>query len=162
MYKSTPYKQKYIDLIENVQRRATKLVPGLRRKTYDQRLDKLKLTRLVERRYRGDMIHAYNIMTNKGDYKRERFFQLARERGDPELHTGLKMYKKRARKSVRRNFFSQRVINPWNLEKREVVQKEKTSGFKKGFDDEEKIRRIAREGRDERLYKLLFRVDNLR
>ena len=158
----SPYKQKYIDLIENVQRRATKLVPGLRRKTYDQRLDKLKLTRLVERRYRGDMIHAYNIMTNKGDYKRERFFQLARERGDPELHTGLKMYKKRARKSVRRNFFSQRVINPWNLEKREVVQKEKTSGFKKGFDDEEKIRRIAREGRDERLYKLLFRVDNLR
>ena len=50
---------------------------------------------------------------------------------------GLKMYKKRARKSVRRTFFSQRVINPWNLEKREVVQKEKTSGFKKGFDDEE-------------------------
>ena len=49
----SPYKQKYIDLIENVQRRATKLVPGLRRKTYDQRLDKLKLTRLVERRYRG-------------------------------------------------------------------------------------------------------------
>ena len=108
------------------------------------------------------MIHAYNIMTNKGDYKRERFFQLARERGDPELHTGLKMYKKRARKSVRRNFFSQRVINPWNLEKREVVQKEKTSGFMKSFDDEEKIRRIAREGRDERLYKLLFREDNLR
>ena len=54
------------------------------------------------------------------------------------------------------------MINPWNLEKREVVQKEKTSGFKKGFDDEEKVRRIAREGRDERLYKLLFREDNLR
>ena len=42
------------------------------------------------------------------------------------------------------------MINPWNLEKREVVQNEKTSGFKKSFDDEEKIRRIAREGKDER------------
>ena len=44
----SPYKQKYIDLIEGVQRRATKLVPGLRRETYDERLKKLGLTRLVE------------------------------------------------------------------------------------------------------------------
>ena len=53
------------------------------------------------------------------------------------------------------------MINPWNMEKREVVQKEKTSGFKKGFDNEEKIRRIAREGRDERFYKLWFQVANV-
>ena len=62
----SPYKQKYIDF---------------RRKTYDQRMNKLKLNMLVERRFRGDMIQTYNIMTNKGDYKRELFFQGVMERG---------------------------------------------------------------------------------
>ena len=51
------------------------------------------------------MIHANNIMTNKGDYKRERFFQLARERGDPELHTGLKIYKKESQEKCKEKLF---------------------------------------------------------
>ena len=77
------------------------------------------------------------------------------KRGDPNPHRGLKMFKKRSRKEVRKKFFS------WNHEKREVVQKKKTSGFKKGFDEIEKERRVDRQGRDERLYKLLYRVDNV-
>ena len=40
-------------------------------------------------------------------------------------------------------------------------KKRKTSGFKKGFDEVEKERRRDRQGRDERLYKLLYRVDNV-
>ena len=107
------------------------------------------------------MIQAYNIMTNKGDYKRELFFQGVIERGDPNLQRGLKMFKKRSRKDIRKNFFSQRIVNPWNHERREVVQKKKTLGFKKGFDEIEKERRIDRQGMDERLYKLLYRVDNV-
>ena len=44
---------------------------------------------------------------------------------------------------------------------REVVQANKTSGFKSKFDREEKGRNEAREGRAVWLYKLLYRVDNV-
>ena len=163
MYKYgwSPYKQKYIDLIEGVQMRAVRLVPGLRRMTYEQRLEKLKLTKLIDRRFRGDMIQTYKIITNKDDTNRETFFQMAEERGDPELRRGLKIFKKRSRRGRRRNVFSQRVVNPWNHEKKKVVQERKTSGFKAKFDKEEGERRGAREGRGLMLYKLMYRVDNV-
>ena len=44
---------------------------------------------------------------------------------------------------------------------REVVQARKTSGFKSKFDREEKGRREDRYERGVRLYKLLYRVDNV-
>ena len=55
------------------------------------------------------------------------------------------------------------MANPWNHEKRVVVQAEKTSGFKENLDKLEINRRVVRQGRDERLYKLLYRdgVENL-
>ena len=159
----SPYKQKYIDLIEGVQERATRLVPSLRRMSYDKRLEKLKLTRLIERRYRGDMILAYNIITNKDDTNFDTFFERQPERGDAELNHGLKIVKKGARRNRRKYVFSLRVANPWNHEKRVVVQAEKTSGFKENLDKLEINRRVVRQGRDERLYKLLYRdgVENL-
>ena len=86
---------------------------------------------------------------------------MAEERGDPELRRGLKIFKKRSRRGRRRNVFSQRVVNPWNHEKREVVQAMKTSGFKAKFDREEVSRREVREGRGGMLYKLIYRVDNV-
>ena len=157
----SPYKQKYIDLIEGVQRRAVRLIPGLRGLTYEQRLERLKLTKLIDRRFRGDMIQTYKILTHKDDIKRETFFQMAGERGDPELRRGLKIWKERPKQMRRKNVFSQRVVNPWNHEKREVVQALKTSGFKSRFDREEASRREVREGRGGMLYKLLYRVDNV-
>ena len=41
-----------------------------------------------------------------------------------------------SRKEVRNNIFSQRIVNPWNHEKRAVVLKRKTSGVKSGFEKE--------------------------
>ena len=58
----SPYKVKDITAIENVQRRATKQVPGLRDLPYEERLKQLKLPTLVYRRARGDMIETYKIM----------------------------------------------------------------------------------------------------
>ena len=154
----SPYKQKYIDLIERVQQRATKMVPGLRRMSYDDRLKELKLTRLVERRFRGDMIEAYKILTYKEDIDPEIFFQLRYERGDPELHRGLKIFKKRSKKAPRRNVFSQRVPNPWNTLSRKETKSKKTSGFKAWFDKKEVIRRVIRGANADRPYKQLYRM----
>ena len=61
----SPYKQKHIDALENVQRRATRqLVPILPKLPvpYEERLLKLKLPTLAYRRVRGDMMEVYKIM----------------------------------------------------------------------------------------------------
>ena len=56
-----PHLKKHIIAIENVQRRATKLVPELLNLPYPERLKVLRLPTLLYRRYRGDMIEMYKI-----------------------------------------------------------------------------------------------------
>ena len=55
----SPHLRKYINMIENVQIRATKLVDGFSKLTYEERLKKLELPTLAFRRFRGDMIETY-------------------------------------------------------------------------------------------------------
>ena len=49
-----------IDVIKNVQRRATKQIPSLKNLEYTDRLKKLKMPTLKYRRLRGDMIETQN------------------------------------------------------------------------------------------------------
>ena len=50
---------KHINLIETVQRRATRLVGGLRRCSYEDRLKKIGMPTLKFRRDTGDLIEVY-------------------------------------------------------------------------------------------------------
>ena len=58
-----PYKKNII-AIENVQRRATKELPGMRNFTYIERLKLFKLPSLSYRCLRGDMTEVLNIIHN--------------------------------------------------------------------------------------------------
>ena len=62
-----PYKKKHIDMIENVQKRATKQIPGMKNLSYEERLRKLELPTLSYRRLRGDMIEVYKIIQGHYD-----------------------------------------------------------------------------------------------
>ena len=62
-----PYKQKYKDALENVQRRATKQINGMSDMSHPDRLRKLKLPTLAYRRIRGDMIEIYKLLHGKYD-----------------------------------------------------------------------------------------------
>ena len=56
-----------INIVERVQRRATKMANGCRYLSYDERLTKFKLTNLVKRRLRGDLIQFFKIIKGLGE-----------------------------------------------------------------------------------------------
>ena len=56
-----PYRKKDIDTLEHIQRRATKITPGLRDLSYEECLKECGLTTLETRRLRGDHIEVFKI-----------------------------------------------------------------------------------------------------
>lgn len=107
-----PYKQKHIDIIEGVQRRATKLVPGLRNLPYEERLKRLNLPTMVYRRLRGDMIEIYKCTRDVYDGQLTDFISpgiVDHTRGHSQ-----KLYLKYARLNVRKNVLGIRAVAPWN------------------------------------------------
>ena len=58
----SPYLKKDIDMLEKIQRRATKLIPGLRDLRYEERLKECGLTTLETQRLRGDQIEVFKIL----------------------------------------------------------------------------------------------------
>ena len=68
-----PYILKLIDDIESVQRRATALIPEIKKLSYPERLQKLGLPTLAYRRARGEMIEVFKIISNIYDYGRAAF-----------------------------------------------------------------------------------------
>ena len=67
-----PSTKKNIQLIENIQRRATRILPELRGLTYCERLERLKLPILLYRRKRYDLIQTYKIVHGYEDVKPEK------------------------------------------------------------------------------------------
>ncbi len=58
--------KKHVKKVERLQRLATRMIPGFKELDYEERLRKLGLTTLEERRTRGDMITMYKLV-NKID-----------------------------------------------------------------------------------------------
>ena len=59
-----PYKQKHIDALEKVQRRATRMIEGMSSMNYGERLKKTNLLSLEMRRLRADLIEVFKIMND--------------------------------------------------------------------------------------------------
>ena len=57
-----PHLRKDIDMLEKIQRRATKFIPGLRDIRYEERLKECGLTTLEMRSFRGDQIEVCKIL----------------------------------------------------------------------------------------------------
>ncbi|XP_071944696.1 uncharacterized protein [Antedon mediterranea] len=131
-----PYLQKDINVIERVQRRATKLVPCIRSYSYEDRLKFLGLTTLYDRRIRGDLIEAYKIVKGFEGVAKDDFFQMRSNISRITRGHHLRFFKPTFHKGLncRRHTFSQRVINHWNSLPADVVNSETANTFKNRID----------------------------
>jgi len=62
-----PYRKLDIDKLEKVQKRATKMIQGMRNFKYPERLRQLELPTLAYRRNGGDMIVTYKLLSGLYD-----------------------------------------------------------------------------------------------
>ena len=119
-------------LVETVQRRATKLIPGISTFTYEARLRRLNLPSLHHRRRRGDMTTVFKIMSGRLNIEKNRFFEM-------QLNTNtrghsFKIFKQHARTFVKRPSFASRTINDWNMVPSHVVEATNVDAFKNALD----------------------------
>ena len=107
----SPHLIKYKEIIENVQRRATKLVPGLSNLSYPERLRKLRIPTLAYRRVRGDMIQVFKLLNDGYDPSLPKLLEPIKSnlRGHEQ-----KLYIERSEKPIRTFSFTMRVRKIWN------------------------------------------------
>lgn len=126
-----PYYQKDIDKLEAVQRRATKLIDGMKGLEYNERLKILKLPSLEQRRARGDLIEVFKIYKGWTNLKFDEFFCTA----DNNLRGHkLKLYKTRFNSDIGKNKFGNRVIDSWNKLPEDLLECSTLNAFKNGID----------------------------
>ena len=106
-----PHKKGIINIIEGIQRRATKLIPKIKYMSYEDRLKFLKLPTLCYRRLRGNMIETSKILNNKCDSK---IPNLLLNNSDRTRGNKYKLKITRAKHELRKYSFCLCVPEIWN------------------------------------------------
>ena len=127
----SPVRKPGVEIIERVQRRATKMLPGMA-DLYEERLKKLDLPTLVFRRMRGDIIQVYKYFHELYDVEHEDILPRSENINTRGHH--LKLKKNHGKNRTRRHFFSQRIVNSWNGLPEEVVSTKHLNAFKSAID----------------------------
>ena len=115
-------------MLEKTQRRATKLIPGLRDLRYEERLKECGLTTLETQRLRGDQIEVFKILNGYSNI----FLEIKQSKITGGHNFAL--VKKQSRLDVRKFSFSQRTINVWNKLSTEYVRASSVNVFKNKID----------------------------
>ena len=128
------------EILEKVQRRAVNMVSNLRGRTYEEKLSELGMVTLETRRRRGDMIQTFKILSEIDHVQPETWFTLgntlvregaAQTRSTTSNNTIMERW---ANTDIRRNFFSQRVIKPWNNLPDQIKSVSSVDSFKNAYD----------------------------
>ena len=130
----SPHLVKHVNMLENVQIRATKLVDGLSNLNYPERLRKLELPTLVYRRARGDMIelwkhfHTYDKVTLSRNFRPQN--RISRKH-DLQLVWNKP---KDGIRGLQANSFYYRTISTWNNLPKDAAHARTINSFKYQLD----------------------------
>ena len=140
-----PWSKEDIENLEAVQKRAIRYCHGLVGTSYEEKLKEVGLTSLVERRRRGDMLQTYKILNKIDDVDYHTWFSKIDEHHqktrqavsilpDGNIAATDNLVKPKFKLDIRKNFFSCRVVDPWNNLPEEVRRSEDVVAFKKNYD----------------------------
>jgi hypothetical protein len=118
------------------------MVAGLTQSTYEEKCRELNLDTLEERRKIQDMAQAYKMIQGNEKLNRNELFTHidgSRTRQDAD---NLNLKKAPARLEIRKNFFTQRIINDWNALPSQLKRSTNVAGFKSAY------RNLLRSGQD--------------
>ena len=124
----SPVYKKDIQKVEKVQRRFTKMINGLKTLPYEERLKKCNLLSLEKRRARADLLETFKIHSGETDVDPKALFthyNNSKTRGHAK-----KIFKKHTHLVIRKNFYSQRIISPWNKLEEECIAATNINNFK--------------------------------
>jgi len=127
-----PYKKGIISAIENIQKKATKLIRECKGLCYKDRLICLNMPTLKYRRVRGDMIEVYKILHHVYDI--DVVPLLKRNLDSRTRGNSLKLKVERCHLDIRKFSFCNRVTNVWNLLPEYVVNSGSVNTFKNNLD----------------------------
>ena len=137
----SPYLAQDREVLEKVQKRMINMIPGLRGR-YEDKLRELGMTTLQRRRERGDMIQTWRIMNGKDRVDPSKWFRLQEDQTregatSTRRHQGYQalLPMPPARLEVRRNFFSNRVVDQYNSLPDSVKRASSVNGFKARLDE---------------------------
>jgi len=128
----SPSLKRDIALLEHVQRRFTKRLPGLKDHTYDECLKRLNLERL-ELQLRiiwSDLLRCCKTIFRLVHVNREDFFtlRLSSTRDHP-----YKLLKHSNSCSIRSMYFSKRIVNVWNRLSPEIIDFSSLARFRRSL-----------------------------
>ncbi|XP_064505691.1 triadin isoform X3 [Pseudopipra pipra] len=127
-----PQHKKDVDMLEQVQRGASKLITGLEHISYEDRMRDMGLFSLEKRRLRGYLITVFQYLKGACQRGKEGLFTGAcsdRTRGN-----GFKLKEVRFSLDIREKIFTVRVVRLWNRLPREVVDSPSLEVFKTRLD----------------------------
>ena len=127
-----PVLKKDIGEREKVQRRTTKLIRGIEKLSYEERLEELNVFFLEKRRIRGDMINMYKYI--RGPYSKLGVELFTLRSTQKTRGHSLRLVEKRFHLQIWKGFFTVRAVKMWNRLPPEVVLACSVECFKKGLD----------------------------
>jgi hypothetical protein len=131
----SPFLVSDISKVERVQRYFTRRLPGFQEFSYMERLSRLGLETLEQRRIRYDLIEVFKIVKNMSVLRFEDFFEYKPNIGTRGHSLQLK-HRWMPRLDVCKHFFANRVVKIWNDLPQEAVEACTVPQFRRAMSSE--------------------------
>ena len=131
-----PSKREDILTLERVQKRAFRMVTDLGKISYEEKLKKMGMQSLEDRRKRGDLIDTFKYMNGIYDADPLKLFTFVQTRHERNTRSYLEnnLVPEKTSLNVRKNFFTNRIVNEWNLLPSDIRYGSSLNEFKNYYD----------------------------